>query len=210
MFQLPGARFRGLPVGADEKVFFNPGLPKNKEFTVFFYATMLPLHGLDVILEAIEKLKDYPIKFVFSGGDDKTVATVAASKQRGAHIEHHKWIAYDKLREYAARAHLTLGGPFGNTTQANMVITGKTYQFLACGTAVMVGQTKENQMLKDQQNSLVVPLGDARALAHKIIWAYKHQNRLPAIAAAGKKLYNEQFSSTAIARQLASLLGELE
>ena len=203
-------KFVGLPVGTDESL-FHPVKPvtQNGDFTVFYYGSMIPLHGLSVVLEAFERLKDLPIKLVFSGGDQATVNAVEAAKKRGAHIEHLLWIPYAELRDYVAKAQLTLGGPFGDTTQAKMVVTGKTYQFLACNAPVLVGETEVKTNFKDGVNCLSVPLGDAQALADKIEWAYNNPGKLETIRKAGRKLYEDEFSPASLSRQLGKILERL-
>ncbi len=203
-------KFVGLPVGTDESVFHSVKPTKmTSTFTVFYYATMIPLHGLNVVLEAFEQLKNEPIKLVFSGGDSETVAAVNASVERGANIEHHLWIPYKELKTYVANTQLTLGGPFGDTTQARMVVTGKTYQFLACNAPVLVGETEVKTSFKDGINCLSVPLGDPLALANKITWAYKNPKKLEAIRVAGRKLYEDEFAPASLSHQLGKILERL-
>lgn len=207
---ITSSKYHSLPVGTDESVFTpqNSTYQKNM-FTVFYYGSMIPLHGLDIVLEAFEKLQDYPIKLVFSGGDAATVDAVETSKARGANIEHHLWIPYSEIPTYVAQAQLTLGGPFGNTTQARMVVTGKTYQFLACKAAVLVGETEVHTRFSDGKNCLSVPLGDAESLANKIIWAYNHPKQLEIIRTAGRKLYEKEFSPASLSHQLGTILERL-
>lgn len=202
--------FVALPVGAEEALFYPAKANKSHTFSVFYYGSMLPLHGLNVVLDAAVQLKDTNIEFVLSGGDAQTVAAVQAAQAAGARVEHNKWIPYNKLREYAQRAHLSLGGPFGDTTQASMVITGKTYQFLACAVPVLIGQNTSSHLFIDQQNCLSVPLGDSKALASKILWASKHPNELETIARSGRKLYEEHFSYDELSRQLLSVLQRID
>lgn len=210
LMNLPVASFASIPVGADESLFFPKKITPSKKFSVFYYGSMLPLHGLDIVIEAATLLKNEDIEFVLAGGDAATTASIHTAKQSGAHITHHTWVAYDQLTDYAQRAHLALGGPFGNTPQANMVITGKTYQFLASKTPVLIGRTKASEVFIDGQNCLDVPLGDAQALASKIMWAAQHPRQLQSIATKGYDLYVSNFSYPALAKQLAVILKRLD
>ncbi len=206
---VPHEKFIALPVGTDEKLFKPKQTAKSKDFSVFYYGSMLPLHGLDVVLAAAERLKDKPIRFVFAGGDKHTVAAVAAARNNGANIDHHAWIPFEKLADTARESHLTLGGPFGDTPQARMVVTGKTYQFLACGAPVLVGKTKASDDFKHKINCLMTPLGDSAAIAEQILWAYEHPKELERIAQAGHQLYTDMFSSKALAHQMSMILQKL-
>jgi glycosyltransferase involved in cell wall biosynthesis len=211
---VPLERYLAVPVGTDETVFRLPKATtkKNDTFTVFYYGNMLPLHGLPYVLQAAEQLAGKPIEFLLVGGGKATERLVMAAKARGAHVTYKSWIPFQELPQTVHTAHICLGGPFGNTEQAQRVITGKTYQFLASGVPTLIGESQASQTGKlfiDQENSLVVPQADGAALAQKIAWAYEHQDKLPAIGAAGRKLYEERFSVPVIARLLERLLSEV-
>lgn len=208
------SKFKSLPVGTDESI-FKPapngyidkvGNDSQSDFKVFYYGSMLGLHGLDVVMDAALKLKDQPIEFVFAGGGQPTKQAIAEYQGKGAKITHHEWIEYSDLPKFAYRSQLTLGGPFGVSPQAKRVITGKTYQFLACQAPVLIGQNLASGLFIDKQNCLSIPLGDAQALADKILWAQQHPAQLKSIAAAGRELYDQNFSSSALAVQTAEIL----
>lgn len=203
-------KFMSIPVGSDEDL-FHPIKDRTltKKFTVFYYGSMLPLHGLDVVISAAEEVRDLPVQFVLAGGGKPAQLAVQKANDNGAHVEYRTWVPYEQLAELAGRSHLTLCGPFGDTPQARMVITGKTYQFLACGVPVVIGKTLAADMFTDKKDCLITPLGDAKELASVIRWAYEHQDKLEAIGQNGYKLYAEQFSSDALAARMATILQRL-
>lgn len=207
--KLPKSKFRTLLVGTDEHLFRSDTKAKKlKTFSVFYYGQhMLPLHGLDSVLEAAALLKNYPINFLLLGGGQKTEQQV--QKQNNPKVKHKKWIAFEALPYAIRKYHLALGGPFGGTTQANLVITGKTYQFLACGVATVIGRNKASSIFKDRINSLIVDQKDARQLANKILWAYKNQVELKKIGHDGRRLYETELSEKVIADQFGQILSDL-
>lgn len=209
MMRLPKSKFASIAVGADESLFYPKNITPSTNFSVFYYGSMLPLHGLDVVIKAAMLLSGEDIEFTLAGGDTRTLEMITIAKQAGANITHHTWLPYDQLTDYAQQAHLVLGGPFGNTPQANMVVTGKTYQFLASRTPVLIGQTIASNQFVDGQNCLSVPLGDAPALADKILWATKHPRQLETIASEGYELYKQNFSYPALAIQMETILKRL-
>ncbi len=196
-----------LPVSTDETL-FTPvkKTAVKKTFSVFYYGNMLPLHGIQYVLDAAVMLQNLPIEFVIVGGKNME-AGVGAAVGQGARIRYHAWIDYNNLPEEIHAASLCLGGPFGATKQAELVITGKTYQFLACQAPVLIGKNKATSLFKHQKNCLMVPLGDSAALAKQISWAYSHQDKLQEIAANGRQLYEKHFSISAISPQLEAVLG---
>lgn len=205
-------RYRTIPVGTDEEV-FHPQAPSksaDKKFTVFYYGHMRPLHGLDYVLEAARLLKDQPdISFRFIGGKEKDKQACLQAASEGAHVTHESWLAFDELPKAAAQAGLTLGGPFGGTTQAKLVVTGKTYQFLALGTPVLIGRNEVNAHFENKVNSLVVDQADAQAIANAVTWAKEHPKELKKIGEKGRRLYEKHFSQDVINGLVEKLLQDI-
>jgi len=206
------SKYVAVPVGADEKL-FKPvwAYQTNDIFRIFYYSLgMQPLHGIPIVLEAAEKLKDADVEFIMVGGKKPMERAVKAAQARGANIRYERWVPFENLVDAIQSSALCLGGPFGDTQQAHHVVTGKTYQFLACAAPVLVGNSEAtDEYFKDKENALVVPQGDAEALARAIRWAQKHPAELAGIAKSGRKLYEKEFSTPALARRLQPLVDAL-
>jgi glycosyltransferase involved in cell wall biosynthesis len=211
LMKLPEDKFRSVPVSTDEAVFRpQKNTQKKKDFQVFYYGNMLPLHGLQYVIDAAVLLcDDTDISFLLVGGDEKVVAQINDAKVKGAHITHKKWLPFDRLPIAAAESAVCLGGPFGNTLQSGMVITGKTYQFLALGVPTIIGKTNEKTPLQDQKSCLMVPQADAEALAQKLTWAQKHSKDLPKIGQEGRKIYEQYYSNRVIADTMRGIIDRL-
>lgn len=204
-------KFVSVPVGTDESVFYPRKKIKHvKEFNVFYYGAMRPLHGLEYVIEAAVKLSGNPnVSFVIAGDKGKSEAACQAAVAKGARITYMPWVPFDDIPKIAAKAGLCLGGPFGRTLQSQYVITTKTFQFLASQTPVLVGRNKVNEGFKDKQNCLTVPAKDAGAIAKAIAWAYDHPEELADIAAEGRKLYEKHFSQAIVNQKIADLVKSL-
>lgn len=203
-------KFITVPVCADEKVFTVGQRRLGQTFRVFYYGSMLPLHGLDCVLKAAIALKAYDIEFLLVGGGEKAKTAAQMARRDGAHITYQAWIPFAGLADTARNSHLCLGGPFGDTVQARHVITGKTCQFMACGLPVVVGKTPAGELFRDGENCLEVPLGDAQALAGKILWAYHNQDKLDAIGHRGCELYQKHYSQDVANAIVAKMLTNLQ
>ena len=205
-------KYKVVPVGADESLFF-PDIKKNNsplKFRVFFYGGMHPLHGISYILNAAEMLKDHKtIEFFIVGGDKSSLSAINASKEKGANIRYKKRLNFEDIPTTIKESSLCLGGPFGGTPQAMQVVTGKTYQFLACSAPVIVGRSEATHVFEDRVNSIVVPQKNARAISDAILWANNHPFELERIAAAGHRLYVKNFSNAVISEDLSNILKEL-
>lgn len=212
-YNIAAAKFRTIYVGADEAL-FKPrrSAPKNKDLEVFFYGNLAPLHGLNLILEAAALLKEKPVHFMVIGGrgrlrEIKTIRRFI--KDRGLdNVTHREWLNFEDIPAQMAASDLFLGGPFGDTSQARRVITGKTFQALAIGVPTLVGRINENVEFKDKQNCLLVKQGSAKALADAITWAADNRTRLPAIGLAGRQLFEQRFATAILTRELKIIVDQ--
>jgi glycosyltransferase involved in cell wall biosynthesis len=208
--EIDPTRYRAIPVSTNEQLFKpakrQPSKKSNQAFQVLYYGNMLPLHGLQYVLEAAIRLKDQPLEFLLVGGKAETGQAIAQAQSGGAHIAHEAWIKFENLPQYIAAADLCLGGPFGDTTQAQFVITGKTFQFLASAVPTVVGRNQATASFKDKKNCLLVPLGDAAGLAKALSWARTHHKDLLSIGKSGRKLYEHEFSQAVVADKLGTIL----
>lgn len=210
LMDLPREHWAVVPVGTDEATFRpgrrEPGTP----LRVLYYGSMLPLHGLDVLLEAAVQLADDErIAFDVVGGTDDDRARVEAAIARGARVDYRSWVPYEELPELFARCGLAVGGPLGDTVQSRYVITGKTYQFLASAVPTLVGANLESHVFTDRVDALVVPQGDAAAVAQACRWAAEHPEEVSGIGRRGRELYEQRWSRPQIARALGAALADV-
>lgn len=208
-------KFVPLYVGANEKIFKAKIKPiKDKpKYRILFYGNMLPLHGVDVIIEAFSKLKDLPIELVIIGSSKNDITQKKLEKQiselNDTDIIYKKWVPYNELANYIDQADICLGGPFGDTLQSRLVITGKTFQFLAMSKLVVVADSSpHSKLFKDKINCIKVEQGSASSLCSAIKWAVANTQRLPSIQAAGYKLFSDNFSSDAQYRKLVKVISD--
>ena len=215
-FDISKEKIHAIPVGANEKLFFpKPQHPSqhNKEdtFTILYYSTYLPLHGIDIILESARILQSYPIHFTLILGRLKKLQGLfnEINITELTNVAHIPWVKYSDLPEWVNNADLCLGGPFGNTGQARRVIAGKTFQFLAMAKPAVIGQIDYDYGFSNQKNCLLVPQGDANALAQSILWGFHHRQELDAIGKYGREFYMNNFSLRVIRNKLATILEQL-
>jgi len=210
LFNVPLSKIKPVSVGTDETV-FKPFLSNkivDNTLKLLFYGSFLPLHGIDIILQAAKLVEDLPIEFTLIGGNRIDLTEFhAVIKQLGlTNIIHSEWIDFEQLPNLINQTDIGLGGPFGNTGQGRRVITGKTFQFLAMSKAVIVGKIDHDYGFVDKDNCLLIPQGNAQVLAQSIEWAYKHRSHLIDIGFAGWELYQKQFSVTILKNQLTTIL----
>jgi glycosyltransferase involved in cell wall biosynthesis len=207
-------RYKILPVSIEEDIFKPPDTRPTVKgpFTVLYYGHMVALHGLEYVLRAAVLLKDRPdIQFRLAGGKKHSQVTRDCEKAitAGANLTHESWLPFNDLPKAINEAGIVLGGPFGDTLQAGLVVTGKTYQALACAAPVLIGRNQVNEGFIDKENCLVVPQADAQALADAIRWAADHPKQLERIGRAGRQLYETNFSEAMFNKIIRQTLQEL-
>lgn len=213
-FSIPQTKLCALPVGAIEstpRTALQIGAA-TKLFSVLFYGSFLPLHGVTVIAAAAALLKDLPIRFDFIGGNAKQAQQLQQQcAQRGViRYTHRRWVPLEQLlQSEIPSADLCLGGPFGGTPQARRVVTGKTSQCLALGKATVIGRIPEDYGFADRVNCLLVEQADTSALAGAIRWAYENRDRLSDIGAHGREIYAMRLSVRVIAERLLPALRKI-
>jgi glycosyltransferase involved in cell wall biosynthesis len=158
MTGVPRARFAVCLVGAEERV-FRPVWRPDGSFSCLFVGKLIPLHGLETILDAARLAPELAFRLVGNGQLGHLLA------ERPANVEWVRWVEYERLPEELARAGCALG-IFGTSPKAGRVIPNKAYQALASGTPLVTADTPAaRELLVDGESALLVEPGDPEALA---------------------------------------------
>lgn len=217
-FNLDASKVSVLPVGCRDDIFYPRSQTRppqsatgNARTQVLYYCTYLPLHGVEVVLDAAQLLEQEPIDFCIIG-DGPLRKRVVAYAYRLA-LKNLKWkmpVPVCTLAEEIDKADICLGGHFGNSDKAKRVVPGKIYQILAMGGAVIASDTVANrQFLRHNKSALLIPPQDAAALASAIRQLHHDVDLRKAIAAGGRQLYMAKASESVITSQLCRLVAEL-
>lgn len=209
LMNIPLEKYVPLIVSTDEQTFDGveeSKIGKTDIFKVFYYGSMLPLHGVEIVIETMKLLKKHKIELTLIGGKQHVGELVKGAKLDGVKINYKTWVPFEKLPIYMNQADLCLGGPFGGTVQSQFVITGKTYQFLQMGKPVVVGKNQESDLFTNKKDSLVIEQANPQALAEAILWADQHSIDLVKIGKAGRELYQNYLSNQQLAKQLTIML----
>jgi glycosyltransferase involved in cell wall biosynthesis len=200
--EIPRSRVRVCLVGAEDRL-FHPGWRPDEPFRFVFVGKLMPLHGLDTILEAARLAPELQIRLIGSGQLDKTM------EERPQNVEWVQWIEYEELpREYWG-AGCALG-IFGTSDKAQRVIPNKAFQALACGTPLITADTTgARELLIDGDSALLVRPGDAAALAEAMRRVAGHPELAQRLSAGGRKVYEEQASEEVLGARWRSLIEEL-
>ena len=198
-------------VGCDETLFYPRDESRMIEdkFEVFYYGSFLPLHGVDVIIEAAALLRDRPeIHFTLGGDGRLRAAAEREVEQLGlTNVEFVGWIPLEKVPEHISQASICLGGHFSNVPKAARVVSTKTFQFVAMRKATVVGDNAATrELFRPGEDVYAVPMGNPEALAEAIRALAADAELRQRVAQGGYEIFRERLSTRTIADQLASIV----
>ena len=213
-FGVPKEKLNRLFVGADEAVFYPREVARDPgTFRVFYYATYLPLHGIEYIIRAAKRLERFSgieFEIVGKGPQYKSIRDMARSMEV-RNVWFHEWVPYEELPIKIAEADICLGGHFSDIEKAKRVIPGKTFQYIAMGKPVIVGDCPGNrELFTNRQNALFVNMADADALAAAIVELKNDVAMRRKIAEEGHRIFAEKCNNSAIGRELKKAIEGLQ
>ena len=196
---LPRERVEVAYVGAEERV-FGPGWSPAEPFTVLFVGKLIPLHGVETVLGAACAARELRFRLVGSGQLDSLV------RERPANVGWIPWVEYERLPEELHRAGCALG-IFGTSEKAKRVIPNKAFQALACGTPLVTADTPgARELLVDGESALLIPSGDARALAEAVQRIAGDPELAQRLSAGGRAAYEAHASEDVLGRRWRELI----
>jgi glycosyltransferase involved in cell wall biosynthesis len=212
-YDLPASQFTRLFVGSDERLFFpRPGRSPADRTVVLFFGTYLPLHGIEVIVEAAAALrdrKDIVFRLLGRGIGYEGIARLV-NRLDLQNIEFAEPVPLAELPEIIARADICLGGHFGASDKAGRVIAGKTFHALAMGKATIVGDGPANhELLTHGIDAWFVPAGDAEALARAIRQLAEDRDLRMRLGVNAVRTFKAQAGLDVRASQLQAILRKL-
>jgi glycosyltransferase involved in cell wall biosynthesis len=170
-----------LYLKADLSIYYPRAITKPKEFNnkfvVLYFGSILPLQGVDTILQCIEKMKDVPwVVFQMIGPiNDSDIKRYRELKN----VNFIPWLSQEDLAEEIARADLCLAGHFNNTIdKASRTIPGKAYIYNSMEKPMILGDNPANRELfiEDNINNYFVEMGNPDKLKEKILDIMESKN----------------------------------
>lgn len=197
----PEARGRVIvvQVGAEPDRFPQRPLPQTPVYAVFV-GKLAPLHGLGVVLDAARHPGVPPVRII---GDGQLAVWLAGelARNRPPGLEHIPWVPYAQLGDELARAHICLG-IFGGSAKASRVVPNKVWQAMAVGRPIITADTPgAREVLRDGDTALLVPSGDAAALAAALARLAQDDELRAHLGANARRRYEELGAPVRVADQ---------
>ena len=189
-------------VGAEDRL-FTPGWSPADPFKVLFVGKLIPLHGVETILEAARLLPDVPFRLIGSGQLGPLLDS------RPPNVEHVSWVDYETLPAELRHAGCALG-IFGSSDKALRVIPNKAFQALACGTPLITGDTvAARELIVDGESALLVAPGDPAALAHAVRRLAENPELARKLGAGGRAAYEQNASEAVLGPRWRTIVESL-
>lgn len=203
-----------LFVGADEAIFrradFNHS--GNSGLRVLFYGKMIPLHGIETILEAVDSLtgsgvSDISFEIIGSGQQQDRVKQFVEEHPDAA-ITYRPWVAYRRLPQRIANAEIVLG-IFGDGDKSGRVIPNKVFQAMAVGAAIITRDSPAiRDVLANDVSAMLIPPASPAELA-SAIERLREPDVRTRIGAAAFDQFHRCGSDDAQAQRVATILDRL-
>jgi glycosyltransferase involved in cell wall biosynthesis len=188
---IPRSRVKSCFIGAEDDL-FRPLWRLPEEFSVLFVGKLIPLHGMETVLEAARRLPNVRFVVIGSGQLDEALASAPANVQRKS------WLPYAALPDAYAAAGCALG-IFGTSGKAGRVIPNKAFQALACGTPLITADSPAaRELLTNEEDALLVPSGDPAALAAAVARLASNPRLAQHLSARGLETYRRAASEEAL------------
>ncbi len=199
-----------LPVGFDDGLFIPSAAAKKENlFTVLFFGSFLPLHGVDCILEAANNIssKEPSIQFRLIGsGQTLLLAKNIASKLGLRNVIFEDWLPLSELPQRIATSDICLG-IFGRTEKAKRVVPHKIFQAMGMRKPVITGLTPAiEEFFSHRENIFLIQELRSDLLAQAILELKRDEDLRERIAERGYELVSQKFSPEAIGRTLIKIL----
>jgi glycosyltransferase involved in cell wall biosynthesis len=215
-FKVAPSKIAVVPVGFDDRVFshalenLRPAWPASGEFTVLFFGSFLPLHGVAGVVEAARLVSevDPSVRFHFIGSGQTLDAAQARSAELGlANVQFEGWLSQQRLAETVARTADVCLGIFGLTGKADRVVPHKIFQAMALGKPVITARTSAvEEFFSDRENILFCGKEDPRSLAEAILELKRDGALRERIARKGHDLVWERYHPAALGAALKDIL----
>lgn len=203
-FELPKEKFHRVFVGAEEDLFYPREQQKvNTRPLIFTYSSYQPLHGTEYVLRAAKLLEDTADFLIIGKGQERPRIDKLMEELKITNVKLMDKVPYEKLPDYIAEADICLGGHFSDNEKANMVIAGKTFQFVAMKKLTITADNLANSELFDKSDFKVTP-ADPEKLALKIKELIQNSKK-DFIAEEQNRTFLEKASSTRIKEELATI-----
>lgn len=172
-FNVSPTKFEVIYLKADTSIYDPNNYPvkikQKNHLDVLYFGSILPLQGIEVILDTIKSLRnDSRLHFVIVGPIDKKFNL---NKEEYPNATFFSWLSQKDLAAQIANSDICLAGHFsGDIGKADRTIAGKTYIYKAMKKPVILGDSRANkELFTEDSMNFYVKRGDSDDLKNKLL-----------------------------------------
>jgi len=195
----------------DEQFYFDPAVPKLKQFTAVFRGMFLPEAGADVVILAAKELETTNIRVRIIGrGFLKSEIEKMVKRLKPANLELiTETLPIETLRNKMLECHLSLG-QLAIHPRVHTTIPHKVFESMAMKLPYLTGENKGvMEIITENETCFTVSPGDYKALANKISELRDDLERLSKVAENAYQLYQQEFTPKILAGKIIEELHPL-
>jgi len=199
-YKLKAEKIVTVPVGIDETIWKPTPIPVKKNvLRVGVWATFIPLHGMNTVVQAARLLESAGEKIEIEVWGDGQTADDFADLMTVLNPGNLSWnrgvFPMQLIATGACNAHCCIG-ILGGTDKAMNVVPYKVTQALAMGRPVVtVASPEVEKILVDGEDALLIPPEDAEALAHALTRIAQDRELCEALGKQGRIAYEKHLSN---------------
>lgn len=167
-FCVPLSKFEVIYLEADKSIYYPRKQNKlDNKFVVLYFGSILPLQGVDIVLEAIRVLRERDDIFF------DIIGPIPENYQKPiqTNVHYTEWLQQEELAEHIADADLCLAGHFNSAIdKAWRTIPGKAYIYEAMNKKMVLGEGKANrELFVEDGKHIFAERGNVDALVEAIL-----------------------------------------
>lgn len=213
IFDVPSSKIKTVALGADDKFYPYSTYTNNaKKLTITYYGLYSPIHGVEYILEAANRLKnDHDIHFDMIGNRgqtfDASLEKVAQLKLKN--VSFYYDIPQTEHIPIAQKADIFFGF-LAKHPSIDRVIPNKVYQGLSLNKVVMTADSPViRSVFSHKENIYMIPPADTEALVAAILELKNNPKLRKNIATNGYSLFIKNFSPKVVGKKIIAYMKEI-
>ncbi|MHB1330555.1 MAG: glycosyltransferase [Minisyncoccota bacterium] len=206
---VPERKVEVVHKGADEAVFYpRPNPTKSSQVLVGWWGSFIPLHGLPVIIDTANLLRDEGLIQFEIIGRGQLMSEIKKRSDTYAlqNLKFTSYIPQADLVERISEFDIVLG-IFAATPKSGRCVTNKVYEAMAMGKAIITQDSVANrEIFTHLTDAYLVPPGDHQSLAEAIRKLASDEGLRHKLGQGARDLFKTRFTLEKIEEELSGII----
>ena len=191
-------------LNVDKKIFYN----KSKNKFICVYAGIIGIaQGLEILIEAANRLRDVDIEFYLIGyGPKLEQLKVMSTKMKLENLTFLDQISRDKIHNYLASADLGII-PLKKKDLFKGALPSKIFDCMACKLPIILGiEGEAKELIENSETGICYEPENVDDLVAKILYLKENNLLLKKFSENGRKTVSEKFNRMKLAEKLEEII----